>query len=242
MKTNFTHLLATLLTSSAFAYDEGKITITTAIKKDVQVYMDDRLVQDNDNMIVLNNVRPGNHSIKIYRMARNESKRKNGNYRNGRNDRRDYDLLYSATVYVKPAYHVDVVINRFGRALVDEKALSDRNGNWDDDGFDDGGYDGGYHNGNNRAMSDQDFNQLLQRIRNQWFGRLGNARDAFNNNYFNTYQVKQILQLFSSESDKLELAKLSYRKIVDRQNFRQLYELFSYQSQADLDRYIREAR
>ena len=68
------------------------------------------------------------------------------------------------------------------------------------------------------------------------------AKDGVNNNYLNIYQVKQILQLFSSESDKLDLEKLSYKNLVDRQNFRQIYELFSYQSQTELDRYVREYR
>ena len=51
-----------------------------------------------------------------------------------------------------------------------------------------------------------------------------------------------MIQVFTSESDRLELAKHSYRKIVDRQNFRQLYDQFSYQGQSELDRYVREYR
>jgi len=126
--------------------------------------------------------------------------------------------------------------------MVDEKVLSNRNNDWDDDDWNN---DGGYNNGNqgyNKAMSDYDFNQLVQKIRNQWFGKMTTAKDGVNNNYLNIYQVKQILQLFSSESDKLELAKLSYKNLVDRQNFKQIYELFSYQSQTELDRYVREYR
>jgi hypothetical protein len=240
MKTIFTLLLATVFTGSAFAYDEGKITITTAVKKDVQVYVDGRLYQENDNMITLNNVQPGNHTIKIYKIKKNNNNGY-GNNRNGRkNQANNNELLYSTSIYVRPSYHVDVVINRFGKALVDERALSDRNGNWDDEWNDD--YNDGYNGNYGQVMSDQDFNQLVQRIRNQWFGRLGSAKDAVNSNYFHTSQVRQLLQLFSSESDKLDLAKLSYQRIIDRQNFRQLYDLFSYQSQVELDRQLKEGR
>ena len=239
MKTIFTLLLVTVFTS-AFAYDEGKLTITVASQKNIQVYVDGRIYQADENSFVLNNIQPGNHKIKIYKKAR-----KNNNNRNSRNDRNDNnrnDLIYSSTVYVKPATHVDVMINRFGKAMVDEKVLSNRNNDW---GEDDWNNDGGYNNGNqgyNKAMNDYDFNQLVQKIRNQWFGKITTAKDGVNNNYLNIYQVKQILQLFSSESDKLELAKLSYKNLVDRQNFKQIYELFSYQSQTELDRYVRDYR
>jgi hypothetical protein len=251
MKIIFTLLFATVFTS-AFAYDGGKLTISVASNKNVQVYVDGRAYQDQDNNYVLNNIQSGNHTIQIYSNASNANNNGYGNGNNGygknrnvRNDRKN--LVYSSTVYVRPSYHVDVMINRFGKALVDEKLISgngydDEYDNGYDNGYGNGGYDNGYGNGYHQAMSDNEFSQMLQKIRNQWFGKLGTARDAVNSNYLNTYQLKQVLQLFSSESDKLELAKLSYKNIVDRQNFRQLYDLFSYQSQTDLDKYVREFR
>jgi hypothetical protein len=239
MKAIFTLLLVTVFTS-AFAYDEGKLTITVASQKNIQVYVDGRIYQADENSFVLNNIQPGNHSIKIYKKGK-KNNNSYGNNRNSRNDRNDNrnDLIYSSTVYVKPSTHVDVMINRFGKAMVDEKVLSNRNSDWGDDNWND---QDGYNNGYNQAMNDYDFNQLVQKIRNQWLGKMTTARDAVNNNHFNVYQVKQIIELFSTESDKLELAKLSYKNLVDRQNFRQLYESFSYQSQTELDRYVRDYR
>jgi hypothetical protein len=233
MKAIFTLLLATVFTS-AFARNEGKLTISIVSNKAYQVYVDGRQYQDNDGIFTLNNIQSGNHTIQVYRQGRNN----NGNGRNRNNYDRRGELVYSSTVYVRPSYPVDVLINRFGKALVDERALNEKSGRWDEDEWGNGGYNNGY----NQAISDYEFNQLLQRIRNQWFGRLGNAKDAINNNYFYTSQTRQLLELFTSESEKLELAKLSYAKIVDRQNFRQLYDLFSYSSQAELDRFIRDNR
>ena len=230
MKTIFTLLLISLFTTSALAYDEGKITITTAIKKDVQVYVDGRLIQEQDNMVILNNVRSGNHTIRIYK----RKQRNTGNNRNTSKNNKS-ELIYSSTIYLKPSYHVDIMVNRFGKALVDEKAISGRNDDWDNEGWYDNDRNDNYRN----ALSDAEFEQLIQRIRNQWFGRLGNAKDAINEHRFRTSQVRQVIQLFSSETDKLELAKLSYKNIIDRQNFRQLYDLFSYHSQTELDRWVR---
>ena len=243
MKTVFTLLLATIFTTSAFAYDEGRLTITVSAPSDVQVVIDNRTYRLDDNSLVLNNVRAGQHTIQVYKGRANN--RGNGNNRN-RNNRNN--ILYSSTIYVKPNYDVDIMINRFGKALVDERDLrysndGRNNGNYGDNngGYRNGGY--GNNNGYNRAMNDHDFNQLLQKIRGQWFGKINTAKDGINNNYFTTQQVKQILQLFSSENDKLELAKLAYRNTVDQRNYTQIYDVFAYQSSKDeLEQYIRNNR
>ena len=91
MKTIFTLLLATIFTS-AFAYDGGKLTITIASAKNVQVYVDGRAYQDRDNTYVMNNIQPGNHTIAIYRNGKNNGNGY-GNNRNGRNDRKG-DLVF----------------------------------------------------------------------------------------------------------------------------------------------------
>jgi hypothetical protein len=242
MKTLFTLLLITVFTS-AFASNEGRLTITIASNKNVQVYVDGRAYRDNDNNFVFDNVQPGSHTIKIYRTG------KNNNGRNNRNNNKN-ELVYSSSVYVRPSYHVDVMINRFGKALVDERSLSDRNGRWDDDWSNDGYPDKGYDNGNysndyRQAISSYDFEQLVSRIKNQWFssGKLNTAKDGVSKNYFNTSQVRQLVQIFSSDNDKLELAKLAYRQTVDSRNYYTLYDVFSFQSSRDeLDRYTKDNR
>jgi hypothetical protein len=249
MKNIFTLLLATV-SVSAFAYDGGKLTITVPSSKNIQVYVDGRIYQDNNNnTIVLNNIQPGNHSITIYKNNRNGNGYGNNGRDNHRNNKNRYDqrdVLYNSNIYVRSSYHVDVMINRFGKALVDERAINS-NYNEDEDWYDNGNGNGGYNNGgyNNdyrQSMSDYEFNQVVQKIRSQWIGKLSTAKDEINSHYFTTNQVRQVLQLFSSESDKLELAKLSYKNVVDRQNFRQLYDLFSYRSQTELDQYAKDFR
>ncbi|MEJ6981534.1 DUF4476 domain-containing protein [Pedobacter sp. P351] len=83
-------------------------------------------------------------------------------------------------------------------------------------------------------MSTTQFNQLLQSVKDKWSQSLkGEAiRDAFvnSNNYFSTSQIRQLLTLVTSESDKLELAKLSFRGVTDPENFSTLADLFSISS------------
>jgi hypothetical protein len=60
-------------------------------------------------------------------------------------------------------------------------------------------------------------------------------------NYFTTEQAKELIGLVSSESNRVELTKLAFDNIVDPQNFRQIYDLFSSQSSRnEVDNYIKE--
>ncbi|HUP13334.1 MAG TPA: DUF4476 domain-containing protein, partial [Niastella sp.] len=91
------------------------------------------------------------------------------------------------------------------------------------------------------------FSQLYQDVKGKWFqnNKVTAVRDAFNNTatYFSTNQVTQLLQLISSEENRLELAKLSYRVVADPASFTQVYSLFSNQSyRNDLDRFVRSYR
>jgi hypothetical protein len=249
MKTIFSLLLATIFTSSAFAYDESRLTITVSATSDVQVMIDNRSYRLDDNSLVLNNIQSGRHTIQVYR--------KNGNngrgYGNNKSRNNRNEVLYSSTIYVKPNYDVDIMINRFGKALVDERDLRYANdGAWknNDRPYDRNDNNGGYGNypsdrNYHQAMSEYDFNQLVQKIRSQIFGngKMNSAKDAFSRNYFTTQQVRQVLDLFSSDNDKLELAKLAYRNTVDQRNYSQLYDVFAFKSSRDeLDQYIRNNR
>ncbi len=86
----------------------------------------------------------------------------------------------------------------------------------------------------NNAMTDADFAALYQSIQRQWpvTSQMNSLTNSFNNsnNYFTSSQAKQLIQILSNESNRLQLAKLSYRSITDRNNFNQLYDLFENQS------------
>jgi hypothetical protein len=139
----------------------------------------------------------------------------------------------------------------------DDDDRGDRNGNYNK-GYDNGrnnnggysqnngGYSkGGYGNGYNQAVSTGEFQQLVANVKSEWFasGKLNTAKQGISNYYFNTSQVGQLMQLFSSDNDKLELAKLAYSKTVDPANYTSLYNLFSYQSSRDdLNAFIRGQR
>jgi len=86
-------------------------------------------------------------------------------------------------------------------------------------------------------MADATFNTLLSDIRSQWLpgAKKSAVISAFatGNNYFTTAQARQLIQLDNDEPDRLDMAKASYRTIVDPQNFSQVYDLFPTQAYRD---------
>ena len=97
-------------------------------------------------------------------------------------------------------------------------------------------YVNNYNNGisNDKSMSDTNFNILYQDINRQWpeNTQMTSLTNAFNNtnNFFSSYQASQLIQLISGENNMLQLAKLSYRSITDRDNFKQVVNLISSQA------------
>jgi hypothetical protein len=83
------------------------------------------------------------------------------------------------------------------------------------------------------AMPESTFNSMYSQVR-MTFGigaKYSALTDIFNTetNYFTVAQAKQLIQLVSSENNRLELAKSSYNNITDPANFTQLYDIFSSQ-------------
>jgi Domain of unknown function (DUF4476) len=96
----------------------------------------------------------------------------------------------------------------------------------------------------NIAMADAAYTTLYQTIQSQFFPneKMNSLTSTFNNtaNYFTTAQAKKLIQLVSFESNRLQLAKLSYRTIVDRANFSQLYDILNSDgNRNELDAYVK---
>ncbi|MFN2458886.1 MAG: DUF4476 domain-containing protein, partial [Chitinophagaceae bacterium] len=108
----------------------------------------------------------------------------------------------------------------------------------------------GNYGGNSQSrtpMSDANFTALYQNIQNQWFpgAKMDLLTSTFSNsnNYFTTYQARQLIALTSNETNRLQLSKSAYRNITDPANFSQLYDLFIIQANRDeLAAYVRDFR
>jgi hypothetical protein len=86
-------------------------------------------------------------------------------------------------------------------------------------------------------MSDANFNAVIQQVESQWLpgGKMSALTNIFASpgNYFSTAQARQLINYVSEEANRLQLAKASYRSIVDPGNFTQLYDLLNSQASRD---------
>jgi len=106
-----------------------------------------------------------------------------------------------------------------------------------------GGVDNNNVLGTHAPMTEGDFNTLYQTANGQFmpYAKMTYLSNAFNNvnYYFTTSQAKNLIQLVSSESNRLQLSKAVYRNLVDRGNYTQLYDLFTASSsRTELNAYV----
>ncbi len=118
MKKIFTLITSILCSISLFAgIPQTRLTVSTNLKSPVIVLVDGQSLNSqrdnrNDDELIINNLSAGYHNIKIYQ----KNAVRGWGYRT--------QVIYDGNVYVKPGYHVDVTLNRFGRALIDERQIT----------------------------------------------------------------------------------------------------------------------
>jgi hypothetical protein len=235
MKKQFTPFIFLLFSVTTITHlpqhDGGTVSITNLSTHHVVIEIDGRKYTDCNNSITVQDIAPGYHLIKIFGDAVSTFRP---------------TVLYNKNTYLKPRFYVDMVINRFGRVLIDEQPL---NNGW-----------GGGNNGNNgnnnqqpsrpprpednapRAVSDETFAAMKETIRRESFddSRLSIARSIIDQNYFTAAQAKELTQLFVFEANKLAIAKYMYGKTIDRKNYFIVYPVFTFAKTKDeLAEYIR---
>ncbi|HKH62059.1 MAG TPA: DUF4476 domain-containing protein [Flavitalea sp.] len=241
MKTTSTLLMAIFISLASFAAPvQSKLSITVVGNKDVEIVVDNNRYQSNDNSVVINSLQPGSHNVKVFSLKRNQRRNVWGN---------NSQLIYSSNVYVRPGYFVGITIDRNGRATFNETAIrNDRRNNDRDDRYNDRNdrYDRRNDDDNysRRPVTEQSFSSIVQTLRREYSenSRLVLARQIIDRNYFTSEQVKYMMQLFSFENNRVEIAKLAYRYTTDQRNYFVVYDALSYSnSKEQLADYIRRA-
>src|SRR6187397_2842169 len=194
MKTIFTLLLSTIFSLASMAYDGTRLTVTRVSNNKMFVEVDGRRYDLNGNTLTISSIRPGTHNVRVLR----ELKRKTGwNFGNKREE-----TIYNIKATFRNGYHFDILVNRFGKVMIDERRI-DPNDEWynDDDYYDrndgrrdrDNTYDDGddrddtrYDNNYSRAISSDGFVQAKESLRREWFEnkRLETAKQIIDQNYF----------------------------------------------------------
>lgn len=263
-------ILLSFISIAAFAAERpksGRLTITSHDNTDIRVEIDGRRYYNNDNTIRISNINSGYHSIQVYRRQSQNvfgGSRERLVYSSNVYVRPDYriDIMIdrNGRAQVRETDLNRKKDRRDRNRRDDDWDDRNDNGRWEDydqwertnrpgrndDRWDDrndrnnGGY-GSY----GRAVSYESFQSMKQSLRRENFEntRLTLARQMMERNYFETAQVREMLQLFSFESNRLELAKYAYRNTVDKNNYYSVNDVFSFSSsREELSRYINSVR
>ncbi len=231
MKKIFTLFITSLFSLAVMAFDGSRLSISAvSSSQEIKIEVDGKKYTMKNNTITLGFLDQGRHDVKIYR------ERKRNGFGFGRRE-----IIYDNTVFLKRGFHLDITVNRFGKALVDERKM-DVNDEWyndEDEYYDNGGW------GNSNVMSSREFNDVKDQLRKEWFenNRLNSAKFIIEKNSLTTSQVKELMLLFTFENNRLEIAKSAYRKTVDKQNYLNVNDALTFNSsKEELVRFIRESR
>jgi len=228
MKTISTLLTSFLLTTSGFAAGfktTASLTVKSADKSPIVVIVDGKCFDIGSNAIMISNLEPAYHDVKVYQQALNGTVELCG---------KDCDVLFNSSVLLKPRTSLLIAIDDCGAITMNEtRTRTPRIG----DTWQGGNYD--YHpkadNIYTKAISNNEFDRVLWAISKENFetNKMTSAEQIINTNYFTTVQLKQLLHLFNFESNRLQLAKLGYDKVVDQSNYYSLSDMLSFNSSKD---------
>jgi hypothetical protein len=228
MKTISTLLISFLLTTSGFAAGfktTALLTVKSADKSPIVVIVDGKCFDLGSNAIMISDLEPAYHDVKVYQQAFNGTVELCG---------KDCDVLFNSSVLLKPRTSLLIAIDDCGAITMNETRMrTPRIG----DTWQGGNYDHRFKSDNTytKAISNNEFDRVLWAINKENFetNKMTSAKQIVSTNYFTTAQLKQLLRLFNFESNKLQLAKLGYDKVVDQSDYYTLSDLFSFNSSKD---------
>jgi hypothetical protein len=233
MKQIFTLLLSSFFSISLFAFDGTRLSISASGNAaEIKVEVDGRAFAMKNNSITIGYLGDGMHELKIYR----EGKKNFMGF-----GRKNY--IFNNSIFLKRGFHTDITINRFGKVMQDEQRIdpTDEYYNDADDYYDNG--NGGWGNSEyHNVMGVREFNDLKDQLRKEWFenNRLQSVKFVVDKSSFTTAQVKDLMLLFTFESNRLDLAKYAYCKVVDQKNYFQVMDALTFSSsKEDLSRFLR---
>ena len=219
MKTIFTLLLSTIFSLASMAYDGARLTVTSVSNNKMFVEVDGRRYDLNGNTLTISSIRPGTHNVRVLR----ELKRKTGwNFGNKREE-----TIYNIRATFRDGYHFDILVNRFGKVMIDERRI-DPNDDWynDDDYYDrnddrNRDRDNTYDNGGDRDDRNYGYNDHDARDNSDNGDDRNNDDPRYDNNNSRAMtnidftQAKETLRREWFENTRLETAK----QIIDRNYF-----------------------
>jgi len=166
--------------------------------------------------LVVSKLPLGSHTLNVYELANNSTA----------NTGTKAVPAYANTFQLRTGYDMVISIRRDGQVGFSEKKVGQASASLPP-----------------QPMKDSAFEKLSKSITDKWSqtSRFDAIKGAFANKtyFFTTEQTGQLLLLITAEPKRLELAKLSYPKVTDPNNFADVADLFKIQPHKDsIDKFI----
>lgn len=195
----------------------------------------------NNGEFVIHQLRQGRHFINLYsRQGRNHPNQRgnrNGHHRKNINQ-------FRGKIFIPRESRVFARITPRGNLIIDQVVPIRRNrpqprvGNGRDFGND---RDFRTAPRQYRDVPENRFGRVLQSVRNSDFERtkLAIAREYIFTNDITSSQVLRLMRVLNFESSRLSIAKLTYNRVIDPENYFLIYDGFEFQSSVDaLNRFL----
>jgi hypothetical protein len=175
--------------------------------------------------ISLSEITPGSHNLDVYRMETNSPVYPNGTM----NAPTEGESIYSKTFNTRSNYDMTITVrDNVSVSFTESKAVPKP---------------ASQPSGNGVAMSSSAFSSLYNKVKSARYQsqKISTIQSAFatKSNSFTSSQVKQLISLISSEKSRFELAKLSYNKVTDKEEFITVYDVLQSEAMRDaLDDYV----
>ena len=225
VKTLLFLLVSSFLSASIIAQTltlrfEGSSSTNYEVKIDGKSYFSSNIAADNNSsynqrLLKVENLSPGSHNLEVYNAGTDATVNNNN------------EPVYTNTFQLRVGYDMVIAIRRNGQVTFTEKRST-----------------GSTNTQVNTPMTDANFDKLMQSVNSKWSqsAKLTTIKTALNNkaNYFTIEQVGQMLSVITSERSRIDLAKLSYARVTDPENFNEIYSLLNSQAgKTELENYVK---
>ncbi|MBS1594904.1 MAG: DUF4476 domain-containing protein [Bacteroidetes bacterium] len=235
------YLIMTIAIAAALQADAGcensTMEVHTSLRRPIKVYVDGHTGSNPPTVgVIINNIPPGMHKIQVVEVHTN------------RYGEQTHTTVYNGNIDVKPSVYMDARVDEYrGISIHDTHVTCDQQaleptGNATVDNR----QNPALQNESVTApapvapaipahMSDADFKKLVTTITATKYEtkKLDTLKATSTDLQLATDQVRQLMNLFSFESNKLEVAKLLYDHTVDKENYSKLAAGFNFQANKD---------
>lgn len=226
------YLIMTIAIAAALQADAGcensTMEVHTSLRRPIKVYVDGHTGSNPPTVgVVINNIPPGMHQLQVVEVG------------TSRYGQETHSTVYKGNIDVRPSVYMDARVDEYrGISIHDTHVPCDQIG-------------GGTAATSSASpsvtqatppapvvpdhMSDADLKKLVTTITATKYEtkKLDTLKATSTDLQLATDQVRQLMNLFSFESNKLEVAKLLYDHTVDKENYSKLAEGFNFQANKD---------